>query len=64
MAQLLSALGTKVVANAANVATQMGGGTTTAEATAMGNFLLNIGKFPSEAAATALRTNDLNIQLG
>ena len=63
MAQLLSALGTKVVAQAAAIAASMGG-TTTAEATAMGNFLVNIGKFPSEAAATALRTNDLNIQLG
>lgn len=63
MAQALSSLGTKIVANAAAVATAMTG-TTTAEATAMGNYLINLGKFPSEALATALRTNDTNIQLG
>lgn len=63
MAQTLSAMGTKIVANAAAVQAAMTG-TTTAEATALGNYLINLGKFPSEALATAMRTNDTNIQLG
>ena len=64
MAQLVSAFASKLIANAAAVATQMGGGTTTAEVTSYGNFLTNLSKFPSEYAGTALRTNDTNIIIG
>ena len=64
MAQTLQTLGARIVATAAATATAMASGTTTAEATALGNFIVNLGKFPSEAAATALRTNDSNVQLG
>lgn len=61
MAQTLQAFGTKVVANAAAVAAAMAGGTTTAEATAFGNFLINAGRFNAEQAGNLLRTNDVNV---
>ena len=57
MAQTLSALGTKALAQAAAIAASMAGGTTTAEVTAMSNFLINIGKFPSEADRKSTRLN-------
>lgn len=49
MAQTLTSMGTKVTANAANVATQMGGGTTTAEAQAIGALLTVLGTRPDLA---------------
>lgn len=63
MAQTLTAFGTKLVAQAANVATQMGG-TTAAEVAAYGNFLINAARFPGEQAGAALRNNDINVVLG
>lgn len=48
MAQTLTAMGAKITANAANVATQMGG-TTTAEAQAVGALLTVLGLRPDLA---------------
>lgn len=61
MAQTFTQLGTKLVANAAAVAAAMAGGTTTAEMTALGNFMKNAGLFNAEQAGNLVRTNDVNL---
>lgn len=60
MAQTFTSIGTKLVANAAAVAAAMGG-TTTAEMTALGNFMKNAGLFNAEQAGNLIRTNDVNL---
>lgn len=49
MAQTMTAMGTKVTANAAAVAAAMAGGTTTAEAQALGALLAVLGLRPDLA---------------
>jgi hypothetical protein len=43
MAQRLSVFGAAIVADAAGLATELGGGATTAEFTALGNLLIVLG---------------------
>lgn len=64
MAQPLSTLGARMVATAAATATAMASGTTTAEATALGNLLINLGRFPDQAHPSLIRTNDTNLIAG
>jgi len=49
MAQTLTALGAGILADAAAIATEIGGGTTTAEITAVAGLLTLLGSRPSVA---------------
>jgi hypothetical protein len=60
MAITLTNAGSRITANAANVATQMGGGTTTAEATMIGALLTILSRRPdlAQPPASLLTTTD------
>jgi len=63
MAITMTQAGSRITANAANVATQMGGGTSTADAQALGALLTVLGTRPDLAQPPqALVSDALKIQ--